>query len=328
MKILFSIGEAPVTLFSVMTCLALLALWAVSLVYLRKEKGLAGAAPLLLLLTGVGALLFSRLVFVLANAAYYIDELNGYWLPALYFWDGGYSMIGYILGVAFGAELTSRLTHVRHAALMNAVGLGLPASVTVLRLGEFIADTAESGDIGEGKYLEGGWVDDLLGRLGLLMQADGDKVYPACLAEMAVTLIIFIALLIWVLRTGSREDMDVLLTFLLLYGAEQIILEQLRDDGHLVFHFVHIQQVLALGLVLLAMGTWTTYGARKHLNPNKLMILWGVVLILIGLAVWACFGVDRWANKLLAWTLLIVPTLLIAAGGLKLRSVVQRAGGD
>lgn len=320
MKILFTLGSAPVTLYGAMTAASLLLFWIISMLYFRKETNACKAAPCWMLCTALCGWLVARVVFVAADFGYYFDELDGYWTPALYFWDGGYSMIGMILGVLLGAVLCSRLTGVKRSALLNGAGLGLMGGITLMRLGEFLCDTETSGDIGEGKYLEGGWVDDLLGRLGLLMEADGDKVYPACLAEFAVVFIIFVALLIWIHRAKQITGADVLTVSLLLYGTAQLVLEQIRDDGHLVFHFVHIQQVLALGLVLAALIVWTVRAAKSGMKKGLLIAFWTACVVCFGLAILACFGVDRWENKLAAWSLLIIPTVVVACGGLWLRS--------
>ena len=330
MKILFEIAGAPVTLYGVLTAAAILAFWLLGLLYLRRRQVSGGKAVCWMVCTALLGWLVSRLVFVACNAAYYIDELDGSWAPALCFWDGGYSMIGAMLGAALGAALAVALTGERSAHMLNAVGLGLPLGIAVLRLAEFFCDTAESGDIGEGRYLEDiDWLDSLLERMGLLMQADGDFVYPACLAEAAAVLLLCIGLIIWLARCRwSVPGADALTVCLVLYGAIQMVLEQIRDDGHLVFHFVHLEQVLALVLLLAGLIIWTKRFLQAETKRPTLAVVWIVSLVCIGLAVWACFGVDRWDNKLLAWLLLIVPTGVLACAALYLRSAANYLTGE
>ena len=330
MKTLMTIFGQPLTLYGALTALALLVFWCVAALYLKKRKVTGGKTLAFAVCTAVTGWLLARVVFVACNAAYYIDELDGLWTPALYFRDGGYAMTGLILGLAAGAAVAALLSGVKPALMLNAAGLAAPAGITVLRLAEFFCDTPASGDVGEGKYLEGiEWLDGLLTRLGLTMQADGDAVYPACLAGAAAALVIFIALLVW--QLASRKEpagADVLTVFLLLYGAGQLVLEQLRDDGHLVFHFVHLQQIVALVFMLAALLVWTLRFRRAGVKKRTLPVVWIVSLVCIGLAVWACFGIDRWENKLLAWLLLIVPTAIVTGAALFLRRAANYLTGE
>lgn len=321
MKILFEIAGRPITLYGVMTAAALLVFWLIGWCWLKNRKVTAGAAVGWMVSTAVFGWLISRVVFVLCNAAYYIDELDGCWTPALYFWDGGYSMIGLLAGMVLGAWLTAVVSGASRNHLLNGVGIAAPLPIALLRLTEFLCDTEHSGDIGEGKFLEGSdWFESFLERTGLLMQADGDYVYPACLALFAAMLAIFVAMVVWyAARRGDIPNADGLTVMLLLYGSVMMVLEQLRDDGHLVFHFVHLEQVLALVMGVLCLAVWTKRFASARIKRPTLLVIWAIVLVCIGVAIAACFGIDRWENKVLAWLLLIVPVIVLAGSSLYLR---------
>lgn len=308
----------PVTAYGLYVMGALLVCYVLSFLYLNR-KGVAFVHQ-----AGYGlcmaffAWLMARVVYALCSIPTYLNEYDGYFLPALYFWDGGYAMTGAVLGMTLGAWVASKMLPIARHHALNAAGLAIPAGVMVLRLAEFMTDTPFSGDIGEGDFVVEGPLTDFLARTGLLMQADGDFCYPACLLAMLFAQLVLVGLLIWSYRRKENGTADVLLVSLALFALTQLVAEPLRDDGHLTFHFVPFQQVIAL---LIFVGVLIIWIRRACLAGQKkaAWLTGGIALICIVVAIIASFMIDRYENKVVAWSLLIGPVVLMGMSSLLLR---------
>lgn len=318
----------PLTRYGLCAAVSVLVFWLVSWLWLRSKRVSYPRFCAYALCTLVLGWFMSRLVFALCSIPTYLNEYDGYFAPALYFWDGGYAITGMILGVVLGATLSARITGVPAGTFLNAAGLGLPAGIAMLRLGEFLADTEWSGDIGEGDYLAGGLLDDLLSRLNLLMQADGDHCYPVCLLECAFALLILIGLAVWLAsRRWEEIPGDVLMVSLLLWGITQVIAEPLRDDGHLTFHFVPFQQVIALVMVVAVLSI--LLNRHRRLSKSRLPLVITIIAsacIIVGVI--ACFMIDRYENKIVAWSLLIGPMIILGICALVTRRSANYIAGE
>lgn len=234
---------------------------------------------------------FSRLVFVLANCTYYLTTLSNPAL-ALHFWDGGYSMMGAFFGACFSAWLTGRITRMSPRVFLDGVGIGFPVAVIAARFAEI------GTGLGEGRPISGSFIPPFApeGFDGFL--------HPIFLYEAFCALLITLILL--TLLRGHHHlphEGDLLLMEMTLYGISQVLLESLKDDGHMVVHFVRIQQVLAIILVIISMVIWARR-ARRH--QRDLIIAFSTTLLCIGLSILAEFGVDRWGNRPLAYGLMFV----------------------
>lgn len=322
------IGALPVTRYGLLAASALMVFWLLSAVILRKARASYAQFAVYALCTAVFGWLVSRVVFALFSIPTYINEYDGYFAAALYFLDGGYSMTGMMLGALLGAVVAAALTKLERGTALNAAGLGLPGAVAVLRLAEFLCDTAESGDIGEGDYIAEGWVGDLLSRMGLMMQADGDLCYPICLLEAAAALLILVGMGVWLLRRRELIPGDAAMVAVLLLCLCQVLMEPLRDDGHLTFHFVPFQQVLALVMATEVLMLWVRKHRRASSNKRLSTVVTILALVCIAVGVLACFMIDRYENKIVAWALLIVPMLVMGGAALYTRAAANYAAGE
>lgn len=247
--------------------------------------------PLGLFLMPLG-FLFSRLVFLLGNCTYYLTTLSSL-TPALYFWDGGYAMTGAILGIVLGALAYSRTLRVPRRAVMDALSLGLSLFILIARLFE------RGTGLGEGR--EGA---PLLGFF------PWEGMQPVWLAEALAALLLFLYL-VFRMRTSAHQSLFP--RFLMLWCLSQVFLESLRDDGHLVVHFVRIQQVLCF-LCVLCMLMMALHRMRKEGRPGLACGLIAAVWMLAGLGIFSEFGVDRWGAPSLAYAVMLV--CLCSLGGI------------
>lgn len=329
MQELFQIMSLPVTRYGVGVAASLLLFWLVSWLWLRGRKVTYPQFACYAACTAVLGWLGARLVFVLCTIPTYIMSYDGYFAPALFFWDGGYAMTGLLLGLAAGAALAGKLTGARKGVMMNAAGFALPLGVSALRLTEHLTESAESGDIGEGYFVEDGWLTDLLARFGLLMEADGDYCYPISLLAFAAALIMFIVLAVWLLvRKREAVPGDVMMVALLLISCAQVIIEPLRNDGHLHFHLVQLQQIVALLIVCAVMHVWIMRRRRASHDKRASLIVWGIMAVCIIVGIVAVFMIDRHDNKTLAWSLLIIPMIALGATGLYARAAANYITGE
>lgn len=300
----------PVTAFGVGTSLAiLLGLLAAGL----RLRGRAGYDTFIrqAVLTVPLALLFSRLLYVLANCTYYLITLSNPAL-ALRFWDGGYSVSGAVLGTLVAAVLAARWTRVRAGVLLDAASIGLLPAILVERLFESGTGMGFGRPVGMGALLWLG-VDDGM----------GDLVYPVYLFEAIAAALILLIVLIWCARRRTLPDGDLCVTVLTLLSASQVILESLRNDQHMVVHFVRIQQVVFLLIGVAAFAWCLRRAARAGVFPatkkSQRALCWLIVLICVGLGVWMEFRVDRGMLKALYYSVMTLCMGAIAALTLLLR---------
>ncbi len=311
METLLLLFGRPVTAFGVGAALALLLGLAAAGLRLRGRVTY-GAFIRLAVLTVPLVLLFSRLMYVLANCTYYLTTLSNPAL-ALRFWDGGYSVSGAVLGALAAAPLAARWTRVRPGILLDAAAVGLLPAILVERLCEHDTGMGFGRPVGMDTLLWLG-VDDGM----------GDLVYPVYLFEAIVAAIILLIVLIWRARRRTLPDGEMCLTILTLLSASQVILESLRNDQHMVVHFVRIQQVAFLLIAVFTFAWCLRRAARAGVFPAKKKsqraLCWLIVLICVGLGVWMEFRVDRGTLKALYYSVMTLCMGAIAALTLFLRS--------
>ncbi len=188
-------------------------------------------------------LVLSRLVYCAVNFSYYTESVSQPWLM-LRFWDGGYSLLGALAGMIVAAYWTARVRKVRFGTLLDVttVPLGL------LLFGVRMAEEFTGGQLGVGRQVNAGtlaltfpglFIPDQMGTLTLYRLA----VYR--FEAIAALLLLVLALLLFLSRHGkygARAGDMAMMTYAL-FGAMQVPLESLRDDGHMVLGFIRVQQV-------------------------------------------------------------------------------------
>lgn len=259
--------------------------------------------PLTFLLSGICGLTVSRLSFCLLN-----QEL-GKMMP-LYSWfqvsGGGWSMFGLIGGVFLGGLISARITKEKTGKVMDVLSLSVLPLIVAERIGE---NRIEDFDIS--RVLQ----NEVIAKSFL---ATGDEYTRALMTyyvAAAVCAILFAVLLITSVR--RKEDGNITIMFLLLFGSASIILESLRYDFFLSISFVGLQQVaaalmLALGIIL---------AARRSNRPKSVLSILAIVSILFmaGAVIGLEFALDRtmW-NKILIYCAMIIIVAIPATLGMVL----------
>ena len=252
-------------------------------------------------------LLCSRALFVLADCTYYLTTLSNPAL-ALRFWDGGYSLVGAVLGFMLTAWLSEKAIRLPGKPLLDGVALALP-------LGIFVERLCEPGtDMGMGKAI----ATPAFKFLGVEDPLTGEWVHPVFYYEAAVAGILFAVLLICALRrkktTGSLRGI-----FTVLFAATQIFFECMRNDNHMVVHFVPVQQVAELLMLLTVLGCWTKRLAKKGTKKSQIMLIWLVVIACVVLTVFMEFRIDRGSMKLLYYSVIALCMAVVSVLALRCR---------
>ena len=313
----FQIAGISFTRFGLGCALALLLYLAVIRLLTRKQAEY-GSFITLALLTVPLCWLTSRLLFVAVDfighflqASVYLDEYGDPAL-ALRFWEGGYSLMGALLGALLALHLAEALTG-KHTVFRDAAAIAFPLAIALERLAEY------GTGVGEGQPVELQWAIDT----GLCIESEGYYYWPVCLLEALAMLVLFVLMVIRRIRQSDRVPGDKLRSFLAIFGLVSIVLETLRSDYHMEVHFVKAQMVIALLLVLGCMLVWS----RRMKGDTRMELgCWGLTIAAVAGAVIAEFGVDRWDSKLLAYGLLLICVLLIGWMAFSLRdwSTVKR----
>ncbi len=311
---LLFIGDTPVTHFGMMMGLALLAILLGAVPVARMRRMAYSAFIRMAVVCIPMSWLMSRLMYVLANCTYYITTLSNPVL-ALRFWDGGYSVAGAILGLWLGALLASKWAHVDTADMLDAVSYGIPLGLLVERLSES----------GTGMGLGRAITYECLNFLGI-DDGMGDLVHPVYRYEAVVAVIIFLALTVLLLRRRDRLPKgDLTLVLMSLMGTTQTVLESLRNDGHMVVHFVRIQQVIFLVLAVIAFGVYLRRAVQKGCFQKKTQwILWLVTILCVAVGVYMEFRVDRGSLKWLYYTAMTLCLGIIVFMTMRCRSLSQK----
>lgn len=252
-------------------------------------------------------LLCSRALFVLADCTYYLTTLSNPAL-ALRFWDGGYSLVGAVLGFMLAAWLSEKATRLPGKPLLDGAALALPLGILVERLCE------PGTDMGMGKAI----ATPAFMFLGVEDPLTGEWVHPVFYYEAAVAGILFVVLLICALRRKKTTG-SLLGIFTVLFAAAQIFFECMRNDNHMVVHFVPVQQVAELLMLLTVLGCWTKRLAKKSTKKSQIMLIWLVVIACVALTVFMEFRIDRGSMKLLYYSVIALCMTAVCVLALRCR---------
>jgi len=311
--VVISVFGQPLTRFGLCCAGALVAGLAACGIRMRQAgKSYGDWIRLALCVTGF-SWLFARLMFSFAD--WIMILLEGIFdletgrdpLSVLYFWRGGYSLMGAVLGAVIGTKAAEKWTRSERGTLADTLAFGLPVAILLERLGE------SGTGLGLGRYVTARWLINT----GLCPELYGDYVHPVYLYEAVIALILLFVM-IFLSRKERRPGM-LLEMFLLFFGLTQVVMESLRADGHMVEHFVHIQQVYAILFAVGVILRWCLRMERKPGRGLRIAVGWSIIFVCVGLAIWAEFGVDRWGKPLLAYGLMSLCLIVIGAVGMYFR---------
>lgn len=236
-------------------------------------------------------LFFARLVFCLFNLPLFIETYENPWLM-LRFFDGGLSMIGALAGLVLAAFLTGRLMKVRFGRLMDCFTLPLGLWLCALRAAECFTE------LGVGKVVEEGVITRAAPWLFITETAGIATEYRLAVYryEAAAALLLLLFMVILTLRLRRSTDVppgDASLLFFALYGASQMLLESMRDDGHLLLTFLRVSQVAAALMPIWATAVFTKrYLAIHGRADRRVIVSWLLILLCVAGGILLEFSLD------------------------------------
>lgn len=239
----------------------------------KLPAGTASVFGVLGIVLGVAG---ARLLYCLCNLTTFTETFEDPWLM-LCFFDGGLSLPGMLAGLAAAAAITARLLKAKTADVLDAACVPAGLALAVLRFGEQFTD------LGVGKVVKEGFFTSRLpwlfsySRMGISveyrMNVWGYEAF-AGVVIFALTLLCY--------RRLQRRRGDTTVFFAALFGASQILLESMRDDGHMLLIFLRVGQLGAAVLVMLALG-FDLKGCRSRTKVLSwlVMILCALMIVLL-----------------------------------------------
>lgn len=271
------------TLYGILAALAMAALLGITWLEGRGRGVHYGSFIRFGVIAIVLAFLCSRAVYCLSSTAYYLEELS---MPhpelMLQVRDGGYSMLGAMIGVILAALLTEKWQKLPAGTLLDAAALAMPAAIIIERLAEPLCD------MGWGKWYQSpvfSFLEELT-----------EGMHPVYLYEAVAAAAILVGLRM--LKRSMKQPGDLLLAFLLLYGCTQTVLESMLDSSHMkVIHFVRINQVAAIVMAVIPLILWSLrYAKASAGNGSRIAASWALAGVCILSGVVQEFGVEGAEN--------------------------------
>lgn len=185
---------------------------------------------------------------------------------------GGMSMYGAILAVILAALISAKILSENTRKMLDAITAPLMAFILFARLGESYTQLGISRPLVTG-VLEGSF---------LVHIGEYDLYLKTWLLEAVCAAVLCILLYTWL---NKYKKGDVFLSWMILFGATQVIFESLRYDGHMRFSFVGLQQVLSSflwGIALLILSL-----RKKPISKRA-----KINLFLLPVAVFGAIGIE------------------------------------
>lgn len=243
----------------------------------KLPEGTAGVFGVLGIALGV---LGARALYCVCNISTFTETFENPWLM-LNFFDGGLSLPGLLGGLIAAAAITAKLMKAKVGDVLDAASVPAGLSLAVLRFGEKFTD------LGIGKVVEEGFLTEKLGwlfdysRMGVSVEYRMNVWGYEAFAGVAI----FVLMLLFFKRLSRSGDKAVL--FAALFGASQILLESMRDDGHMLLIFLRIGQLGAAVLAMLALGF-----AVRGCSRGEKLVRWIVMMLCAVMIVLLEFSLD------------------------------------
>lgn len=278
----------------------------------RREKLPQGTASLFCTLGIVLGIVGARLIFCLVNFSTFVETYENPWLM-LNFFDGGLSMPGLMLGLAVAGVLTARIQKISVGQALDMAAVPAGLMLALLRLGEQFTD------LGVGKVVEENGATAALPWLFLQSRFGKTVEYRLNVwaYEVAVgVLICLLTVLVWRWlknRSGARHG-DTALFFCMLFGATQVLLDSMRDDGHTLLIFLRIGQLGAAVLLLLSCGMLSHRCRKQNISTAHVGLSWLAMALCVAGVVVLEFSLDgrfTWGNPSMLRDYLLMGTLCL-----------------
>lgn len=239
----------------------------------REQNDKAIEASALFLILGF---IFSRLFYVLANIPYYFQEISKP-LAVFKVTDGGLSLFGCLFGMLIAMRVINKKSlFTDNIHFLDTVGIIMWIFISIIRFAERYTD------MGLGKDIE---------ISGIFTIADeyGFNVLTIYNMESLFAIVGFIIFSIIFYNHYKHERKYnhpyIFLLFLTIFSSSQIVFESLRNDGHMLIGFIHVQEILyAIMLVvsLYLIHSKIKVPAGKHETISLTFII--IILVLIDFA--------------------------------------------
>ena len=112
---------------------------------------------------------------------------------------------------------------------------------------------------------------------------------------------------------ATAKSGDLALVFGALFGSAQVILESLRDDGHLLWGFVRASQVISILLPVAAMIVFSVRLIKRDGMGIRPAASWLVAAGSITIAIIKEFDIDTSNNLLREYTIMSLAMAMLAA---------------
>ena len=248
----------------------------------------------------IGALVCSRALFVAVQYGFYQE----YPQALLKAWEGGYSVMGALVGALAGLRMATGRRGFRRA--LDTMAPALALTLAICRLAELSCYQ------GRGMIIESGaWGFPFTIRNSQDMDCLAICIYEA-LGALAV-------MLYGLGGYRARPAGDRGLMCMMLLGLMQVPLESMRTDEFLALGFVKMDQLAAMLLAVGVLITFLVGHIRAGRGRPQGFVALGISLLMVGLCVNEEFRIDGSPNLALNYTLLFAYVLVIAVCGGYLR---------
>lgn len=229
-----------------------------------------GSAPLMGALGIALGAVCSKVLFALFN----LDGLSffGKLRPDM-FSGGGFSMMGAVVGGFVGAGIAGLIMKEKPLKFLDAFAVAVPAFILFARLGE---QFDLNGDFGVSSPLNHPFSKNL--PAFLLQEGEYGNYLLVYKLEAIAAGIILLALLVHLFL--QKKDGNAFILFLLLFGASQGLLESLRADKHMNLSFLHLQQLMAIPMLI---GGVMMAASRAGKSKKFKWLLFGGMVLVAGL---------------------------------------------
>ena len=254
------------------TCLLLLAS-----LFAEREKLKKGTVTLFATIAIPTSLLFARLLFVICNMDLYTKSYGNPWL-ALRFFDGGYAMTGVFVGVVLSACITAKIVKVNMAMLMDLLVIPLSIWLAIVRFAErFTA-------LGVGKVVNEGFMTQYFPWLFKVEQMGISTEYRLLVYGYEATIALLLAIGLYigyraVKNKKERLNGQLFMQFFVWYGSSQVLMESMRDDGHMLLIFLRVGQLCAMLMPMIMLIKCLKYGTVWQRITS--IVLFSLALIMV-----------------------------------------------
>ena len=271
--------------------IGIMILFAVMLL-LAKARDVQPSTVCVLTLVGtVLGIVFARLLYCVVNLSDFLDAYENLWLT-LRFFDGGLSLSGLLIGLLLAVLLTAAITKEQAADLLDILCVPMGLLLCALYLGQ--QDTG----LGIGKVVQEGWLTQAMPWLFLCERMGVNVEYRMLvyLYQAIFSALIAVAMITVYVRAqrkaGFRSGETAWLS-LAVYGAVMVVMESLRDDGHMQMIFLRIGQVTAAMLPIIAIVLLSSrYCRLAGKATGKAIFSWFAIVLLVAGIVVLEFALD------------------------------------